>query len=242
MTAKNNEQHNNKDLPEKRENIWVNLIFNIFAPALILSKLSSDAYLGTTWALIVALAFPFSYGLMDFVKRKSINIFSVLGLISTLLTGTISLLKLPPEYIAIKEAAIPGMICMIVLISTWTPYPLVEKLIFNEAIFKLDYLKSIIAQQQLQDQLDKVMKNCSLLVAASFALSSLLNYILAIMVVVSDPGTVAYNEELGKMTALSYPVIALPSMIVMGSALFYFMRKIQALTGHQLEDFLAIQP
>ena len=241
MSTEQAAANNNKLEPQKRENIWVNLIFNIIAPSLILSKLSSEEYLGTTTALIVALAFPLSYGLLDFKQRHTINIFSVLGLISTLLTGTISLLKLPPEYIAIKEAAIPGMIFLIVLFSTWTPYPLVEKLIFNEAIFKLDKLKDIVSSKNLDAELHRIMQNCSYLVAASFALSSVLNYLLAVYIVVSEPGTVAYNEELGKMTALSYPVIALPSMIVMGSALFYFMRSIQKLTGHEIEEFLAIQ-
>jgi len=227
---------------EKQENIWLNLLFNIIAPSLILSKLSGPEHLGTTYALIIALAFPLSYGLGDFFKRGKVNIFSILGLISTLLTGTISLLKMPPEYIAIKEAAIPGLIFCIVLISTWTPYPLVEKLILNEALFNLDKLKTTIAEKNLEAPMHKVMQNCSYLVAASFALSSVLNYILAVMIVVSEPGSVAYNEELGKMTALSYPVIALPSMIVMGSAIFYFLRNIQKLTGHSFEDFIHTPP
>ena len=226
---------------EKKENIWINLLFNIVAPTLILSKFSGEDALGTTTALIVALAFPFFYGLMDFTQRKKINVFSILGIISTLLTGTISLLQMPPEYIAIKEAAIPGMIFFIVLISTKTPYPLVEKLIFNDAIFNLEKLKKVIREQNNEAQLHKIMTRCSYLVAASFALSSVLNYILAVIIVVSPANTVAYNEELAKMMALSYPVIALPSMIVMGSALFYFMRKIQKLTGHDIEDYLVMQ-
>ncbi len=241
-TLENPAENSVKSPAEKPENIWVNLIFNIVAPSLILSKLSGEEHLGTTVGLLVALAFPLGYGLMDFRQRNKINVFSVLGLISTLLTGTISLLKMPPEYIAIKEAAIPGIIFLLVLISTWTRYPLVEKLIFNEAIFNLDLLKQSIQEKDLEQELHKIMSNCSYLVAASFALSSFLNYTLAVIVVTSDPGTVAYNEELGKMTALSYPVIALPCMIVMGTALFYFMRSIQKLTGHEIEDFLVMQP
>ncbi len=106
---------------EKKENLWINLGFNILVPTLILSKLSGEEHLGPTFSLMVALAFPVIYGAYDFYCRNKINIFSILGLVSTLLTGTISLLKLPPEYIAIKEAAIPGIIFIIVLISTWTP-------------------------------------------------------------------------------------------------------------------------
>ncbi|MCK5881434.1 MAG: MFS transporter, partial [Sinobacterium sp.] len=173
---------------EKKENLWINLLFNIVAPALILSKLSGEDQLGSTVALVVALLFPLSYGLLDFKQRKKINVFSILGIISTLLTGTISLLALPPEYIAIKEAAIPGIIFFIVLISTRTSYPLVEKLIFNDAIFNLVKLKAVIEEQNNEAKLHQIMNNCSYLVAASFALSSVLNYILAIVIVVSPAG------------------------------------------------------
>src|SRR5690554_1325326 len=128
------------DKQNKKENLWVNLAFNIAIPAIILSKFSNDEYLGITLGLVVALAFPFIYGVMDFFQRDKINVFSVLGVISTLLTGSISLLKLGPEYIAIKEAAIPGLIGLTVFISTWTRFPLVGKLIMNEAIFNLSKL------------------------------------------------------------------------------------------------------
>lgn len=233
MTTKNE-----APTPKKQENLLLNLGFNIVAPAIILSKFSGETALGTTLGLIVALAFPLAYGLFDFIQRKHINVFSILGIISTLLTGTISLLKLDPAYIAIKEAAIPGIIFFLVLFSTWTPYPLVEKLIFNDSLFDLAKLKQRIQEKQAEASIRKVLNICSYIVAASFALSSLLNYLLAKWVVVSAPGTEAYNEELGKMTALSYPVIAIPSMLVMGVALFYLISQIQKLTDDKIEHYL----
>lgn len=225
---------------QKQENLWVNLAFNIAAPAIILSKFSNEQYLGTTTGLIIALLFPLCYGLWDFTSRKKINIFSILGLVSTLLTGTISILELDPQYIAIKEAAIPGIIFILVLASAWTPFNIVEKLIFNEAIFNVEKLKDTIENHHNTKKLKAVFKNSTYLIAASFALSSVLNYVLAKVIVVSQPGTEAYNEELGKMTALSYPVIALPSTIVMGIALFYLMHQLQKLTGEDIEEFLAV--
>jgi intracellular septation protein A len=225
--------------PEKTENLWINLAFNIAAPAIILSKFSNEQYLGTTLGLIIALLFPLCYGLWDFISRKKVNIFSILGLVSTLLTGTISLLELDPKYIAIKEAAIPGIICILVLLSTCTPFNIVEKLIFNEAIFDVNKLKHTIENHHNTEKLKGVFQNSTYLIAASFALSSVLNFVLAKVIVVSQPGTEAYNEELGKMTALSYPVIALPSTIVMAIALFYLMHQLQKLTGESIESFLA---
>ena len=76
------------------------------------------------------------------------------------------------------------------------------------------------------------------LLAGSFFLSSILNYLLAKWILVSPPGTTAYNEELGRMTALSYPVIALPSMVLMMAALWYLFSQIGKLTGEDIEKFL----
>ena len=54
----------------------------------------------------------------------------------------------------------------------------------------------------------------------------------------ADPGTVAFNEQLGKMTALSFPVIALPATLVMVGNLFYLFRGITKLTGLSIEEMM----
>jgi hypothetical protein len=76
------------------------------------------------------------------------------------------------------------------------------------------------------------------MVAGSFFLSSLLNYMLATLLITAQPGTVEFNDQLGKMTALSFPVIALPAMLVLMGALFYLFRGITKLTGLSLEDVI----
>jgi hypothetical protein len=61
---------------------------------------------------------------------------------------------------------------------------------------------------------------------------------LAKVILQSPPGTEAFNEELGKMTALSYPVIALPMMIILMGTLFYVFRSIKQLTNLTLEELI----
>jgi hypothetical protein len=56
--------------------------------------------------------------------------------------------------------------------------------------------------------------------------------------VTSVPGTETFNEELGKLTLLSYPVIALPSMVIMMGVLFYLARSLRQLAGLELADIL----
>ena len=61
------------------------------------------------------------------------------------------------------------------------------------------------------------------------------------MIVVSPAGTEAFNSEIGRMTALSFPVIALPTMIILMGAIFYIFKRISTLTGESVETFLQAQ-
>lgn len=224
--------------PEKAENLLVNLLFNIIAPTLILTKLSSDAYLGTTNAIVIALAFPVIYGIHDMVRRGKVNLFSVIGVFSILMTGGISLLGLAPKYLALKEAAVPATFGLATLVSVKTPYPLVKTFIYNDAILNTALIKRTLSANGNEDAFERRLLMASLLIAGSFFLSSVLNYLLAIMVVTSQPGTVEYNEQLGKMTALSFPVIALPATVVMMGAMLYLFKGITRLTGLDLEQII----
>lgn len=222
--------------PRKKPGVLANLGFNIVIPTLILTKLSSDEYLGPVYAIVVALAFPVAYGLRDYLQSHKPNFFSLLGVISVLLTGGMSLLQLDPEYIAIKEATIPGLIGLATLISMYTRYPLVRTFLYNDQVLKVDKVAEALEQHNATRQFERRLNIASYLVAGSFFLSAVLNYVLAKVVLVSPPGTAAYTEELGRMTALSFPVIALPSTLVLTCALIYLLQGIQKLTHLKLDD------
>lgn len=248
---------------EKRESMLTNLLLNIVIPTLILMKGSENSWFasqlavldaqfswslavsyaehGTRWAIIVALAFPIIYGIKDFKRAGKLNVFSALGVVSILLTGGISLLELDPKYIAIKEAAIPGLLGLITLISIKTPYPLVKTFLYNDKILQTQRIADALKAHGNEQAFEFSLKVSSVLVAGSFFLSSVLNYALAKWIMVSPAGTAAFNEELGKMTALSFPVISIPATIVMMAALFYLFRSIRKLTGLTFEDIIIEQ-
>ena len=85
------------------------------------------------------------------------------------------------------------------------------------------------------------MVRSAYLLSTSFFLSAILNYVFAKIMLVSEPGTTAFNEELGKMQGLSFIVIALPSMAVMMLVLWYLLKQIQKLTGLELEGLFQEQ-
>lgn len=225
----------------KRESLLLNLLLNIVIPTVILTKLSGETMLGTQWAVVVALAFPIVYGLNDFRRTGKINLFSGLGVLSIFLTGGISLLQLDPQYIVIKEAGVPAIFGIATLISLKTRYPLVKTFLYNDKILQVDKVATALESTGNQSAFNQALTNASYLVAMSFFLSSFLNYALAKYLLVSPPGTEAFNAELGKMTALSFPVIAVPATLVMMGALLYLFSRIKSLTQLDLDDILIQQ-
>lgn len=221
---------------QTHHSLLANLGFNIIIPTVIMTKFSGEDALGPAWAIVVALAFPLLYGCRDYWQSRQINFFSALGTISVLLTGSISLLKLDPQYIAIKEAAIPGLLGVATLLSLRTRYPLVRTFLYNDQVLHVDKVTEALRQFGSERAFERRLTNASYLVAGSFFLSSTLNYILAKVILQSEPGTTAFTEELGRMTALSFPVIALPSMVVLMVAMYYLLSGIQKLTHLTLED------
>ena len=228
----------NKVSDSNNENVFLSLLLNIILPAIILSKFSSNQYLGPVNGFVLAVSFPFCFGLYEFFVFHKKSFISILGFISVLLTGGIGLLKFPPEWIAIKEASIPFIIGLAILISLRTPYPIVHKMIYNDQLLDLKKIDEILESKGSKPQMNTILIKSSFLLSLSFFISSLLNYVLAKVLVKSMPGTVAFNEELGKMTALSYPVIALPSMLILMGILYYLFSRIQKLTGLPFENLL----
>ena len=223
---------------EKQENFLLNILLNIAIPTIILIKFSGEEHLGPKLGIVVALAFPIIYGIMDFGRAKKVNFFSILGVVSILFTGGISLLELDPKYIAIKEAAIPALFGIATIGSLFTRYPLVKTFLYNDKVMQIDRVNQALEQRENVAAFQATLTNASYMIAASFFLSSVLNYVLAKMILVSPPGTEEFNAELGKMTALSYPVIALPAMLIMFATLFYLFRSITHLTKLSWEEIL----
>lgn len=221
---------------QRKPSMLANLAFNIIVPTLILTKLSSDDYLGPIYSIVIALSFPIAYGLHEYMQTKKTNFFSALGVFSVVMTGGMSLLQLDPEYIAIKEAAVPAIFGIVTLFSTRTKYPLVRTFLFNKEILQIDKVKASLQAHNTEQDFEHKLANASVMIAGSFFMSSVLNYILAKVILVSEPGSVAFTEEIGKMTALSFPVIALPSTIVLFGVLFYLLHHIQKLTDLKTED------
>jgi hypothetical protein len=218
---------------------FIDLLVSILIPSVVLMKFSNENSLGASGALIVALAFPLIWGLFEYLKYKKFNFIALLGLISTLLTGGIGLLALSTQWLAIKEAAIPGLIGIAVLLSTYSRYPLIRTLLYNPAVIDIEKITQKLVENDKTEAFEARLLNATYMLSGTFFFSSGMNYVLAKWIVVSPTGSIAFNEELGQLTLLSYPVIAIPSMLMMMMIFYYLWRTISSLTGLALDDVLA---
>ncbi|WP_073266310.1 VC0807 family protein [Phytopseudomonas punonensis] len=217
----------------------IDLLISIVIPSLILMKLSGEARLGPDGALVLALAFPLGWGAFELIKYRKFNFVALLGLVSVILTGGIGLLHLDNRWLAIKEAAIPGLIGIAVLVSTRTRYPLIRTLLFNKTVLNVDKIHDRLEQGGHTPRFEARLMRATYLLSGTFFFSSAMNYVLAKWIVNSPAGSEAFNDELGRMTLLSYPMIAIPSMIMLMAIFYYLWRTIHDLTGLKLEEIMA---
>ena len=222
--------------PTKPKQSLTQLLVNIVIPTFILIKGSETSFLSPVQAFSIAISIPLLYGAIDYYKSRKHNLFALIGLINISLTGTIGLLELDPKWLAVKEAGVPFVLGIAVLLSSRFGIPILDPLI--QFVFNTDRINKALHSPQKQAAFKHKITLSTYMVAISFFISSLLNYLLAKFLVQSLPGTPEFNQELGRMTALSFPVIALPSTLILVSAIWLLIRHIQKLTGLTLEEII----
>ena len=216
----------------------VDVLVSIVIPSIILMKASGDDRLGPTGALLVALAFPVIYGILELVRHGRRNVMAVLGIVSVLLTGGIGLLKIDARWLAVKEAAIPLAIGVGVIVANRLGYPLIRKLLFNPALMDVERIQAELDRRDNRVRFENRLDRANTLLAGTFLFSAVANYALAKLIVRSESGSQAFNEELGRMTLLSYPVIAVPSMVMMICIFWFLWRTVNRLTGLSFEEVM----
>lgn len=210
----------------------------LLIPSLILMQFSKPEHLGAAGALVLALAFPIGWGLRELARSRRFSLFAGLGIVSLLLTGGIGLLELDTRWLAVKEAAVPGVLGLIVAASALTRRPLVRVLLYSPLLIDTGRVDAALAERGNLAAFEARLRRATWMLAGSFAFSSVMNYILATWIVTSPAGSAAFNEELGRLTLLSYPMIALPATLIMMAVLWYLAVGVKRLAGLSLSDAL----
>lgn len=228
----------------KNDHPLVSLLINILIPVVILNKganlLGGHGHL---YALLLALSFPFIYGLREYVLFHSKNYVSILGVVNAILTGGLALGRLDGLWFAFKDASLPICLGGYVLISSYTENPFTRSIFLNPKVIKVDVLQSALKEKGKTPDFDELLRKGTRLFSISFFLSGIMNFALALRVFTHiDPhlsdaehGQVL-NQQIAHMTWLSLAIVALPLLCFTGLFLFWFFRRLHGLTGLTMEQ------
>jgi len=229
---------NDPDPNSTKTNPLIELAVTIIMPSVVMMNFSSKERLGPIGALFLGLAFPLGWGIWEAWRKRKLNWLAVLGVVSTLLTGGIGLLELDAKWFAVKEASVPALIGLAILASIWTRKPLIHLLVFNEAVFDVKRVNEGLASNGTGPVFEQLLRKATALLSGTFFFSAIANYLLSLWVVKSSAGSETFNQELGRLTLLSYPAIVIPSMLMMMGLFFWLANRAKVLTGLNLGEML----
>ena len=115
-------------------------------------------------------------------------------------------------------------------------------MLFNEQVINVPRVEAALDARGERPAFVNLLRNSSWLLASSFAISAVLNFALARVLIKSLPDTPEFNAELGRMTLWSWPVIVVPSMIIMVIALWRLLKGLERLSGLTLDEILHQPP
>lgn len=241
-----------------QEHPLANILINVLIPVLALSYLSKDGHawwnLGALRALYVALIPPLAYGIWFFVKTRKANAFSILGLASVALTGGITLYlwndngTIKPQaalFFGLKEAAIPLILGVCVLVSHRTASPLLRTFLYSDSIFSITTIETKVAELSQQAAYNQALWQATKLFSCSFFLSAALNlglsyYFLGSLDTAASNAREIYNAQVAKITGWGFLVIGVPLMVFMFFTLHQLLRSLRSIT--QLSDEQLLLP
>lgn len=250
------------DVQQPKENPLTNILVNVLIPVLALQMLSKDPtldgakpwHIGPTMAIAFALALPLGYGIWFLFKHRKANFFSVLGLVSVLLTGGLTLYlwkkdgtvdSSAPLLFGLKEASIPFILGITIFVSHWSKTPLLNTFLYNDQIFDLKRIQNKISENSQEEDYRKLLFRCTLIFAGSFLLSVVLNFLVAQYFLSPDKidynaenARELYNSAVGKITGWGFLIIGVPAMAILFYCLTYLLKGLRQLTGLSNEEIM----
>jgi len=227
-------------------------MWNVLIPVAALSFLGKNGdkiwNIGPVWGMLVAVSLPVIYGIHHLIKTKKPNFFSILGIVSILLTGGIAIMayqddgavdKQAPLWFALKEAAIPFVFGITIFISHWTKTPLVRVFLYNPDFFNIPVIEKRVEEKETTTQYKKLIFSGTLLLAGSFFISMVLNYFLAMYFLEGKTDSQEdFNSGVAKLTGWGFAVIGVPMMVILMVTMWRFVSGLKKLTGMDNEEIL----
>lgn len=220
---------------ETKENPLLNIAVNILLPVIILNK--GSKFFDAKYTLLAALSLPLGYGIQDYVRRGHKNYVSLLGMINILLTGGLALMSLTGIWFAVKEAALPLLLGLMVLGSAWSKNPAARLMFCNPQVLNMKEIEDRLIQFTREHDFLKLLKRTTLWLSVSFFISSVMNFALAWWIfqdidpaLAGEQHSQVLNAQIAQMTWMGFAVIALPLMVFSAFLIYFFLKRVSALT------------
>ena len=246
----------------EKENPLISICFNIFIPVLILKNGDNwileilqlldiaelpvqflDTINLSSMAFLIALIFPVAYFIYDFFKRKNVNVISILGFINVLLTGGIGIFGerfgLSKNWFIVKEGALPSLIGLGLIILRKLRKNSFNKILLNDIIFDNHKINSSIKYEE-QNEFETIVHRAGSHFIVGLFMSSFIQFILASLIVTSNPGESSFNEQVATMTWVSFLAVFVITMSIVGKGYLGLISGIEKITGLKKEDFLKV--
>ncbi|MEY4615094.1 MAG: hypothetical protein RJB66_54 [Pseudomonadota bacterium] len=222
--------------------VFSNLAFSIAIPIYILN---STTFFTPEIRLLIAIAFPLFYGAFEWWKTKKHNFVSLLGLVNVIITGGFGLLQLSGGWFSFKEASFPFLIGLFVLISGLRNNPFFGKMLMSPDVFNTDKLESRLKESNQTEAFHKLVLRSNHILALSFFISALLNFLIAEQTFTPISDSIAevekanlLNAQIALMHKRGFLGIAIPSMAMLLGLLIYYFKQVEKITGESIEAFL----
>lgn len=233
-----------------RSHPLLSVVCSILLPVLILNKCSASGEewykLGATVALIVALCLPVGYGLWCVLGRRGGGIITLLGIITTLLTGLVTiyaqtgageaLRPSTPWLYAAKEGMLPLGIAALILLGGTGEGSLLRSIFYTDEAFQTHEIEARIAELHREADYNALLGLMNCLMAGTFLASAVLSFFIALhfqLPVLDLPAVEqaeAYNYAVGSITWWSWVIISIPTFIIFIVLCYYLPRKLKKLT------------
>ncbi len=207
---------------------------NVLAPTVVLLFLSGDDYLGPEIGLGLGLSFPILHAARSLWLKGSVSPLSVIAVVSVLLTGGIGLLKLEARWFVLKEGLVSVAFAVLTVASLWSPWPAVEVMWW--IVYDEDKVRAALAENGQTESFQRDLTRTTWWFGLVMLGAAIATWALAWYLVTADAGTTEFNEQLGRYTFLSFPVITFPSMGVMVYVMNKLMDATEEKTGKHSED------
>lgn len=214
--------------------MWVEIGCTLVIPVAVMWF--GPEMLGATPALMLGLAAPLLFLLANLRREGKISPMSALSIGSVLLTGALGLIDLDARWFAIKEAALPALMGLLLFASANTRFSVLPALL--ERVLDHQKLEASLAGDSARADYQRAQQSASKTLGLVIAASGLASFLLARALVTEPSGSEAFVTQLGSYTAWSFPAVALPQLLATGYVLQRALDAIERAAGRPLGELL----